>query len=393
MDPGNGVCFCSFTIKITEEKLMVKINPRSINDLLSLKAVGVPVTLTSHPGNASLYKLVLWTCGIPEHLWDVTCCKADTNNWPMYRLINGQAELLVTTQLHRRIMVETNPSRRFITAYQLTAGGSRLGRVHVKAMQANFPDISSCSRLLLSEKERVREVFEYLAATCRENVFPRYINPDGTMHPWFNHTDKPEAVADAFIHVLEELDHLLFSDEPITTQGGPCYDGAMVPLSGMLVQFWQSGRLDRYDISGPDMIHYALRPEHQRQLSDMLQHLRKWNANLVPENFIVQMFPGTVARVGYIPAHISQAVMQRKQFILRQLNSLGREQKRLLWEDAKDDENFWPTQINPSAAPYFSQYDLTKHGGKIIVDDFWRELPFDQMKDTLYRANAMLRLQ
>src|SRR3989344_7332469 len=129
---------------------MIKINPESISDLVALKDAGAPVTLTSHPGNASLYKLVLWSCGIPEHFWDVTCCKADANNWPMHRLVDGNAELLLTEEMYRKIMAETNSNRRYVVAYQITASGGRLGRVHVQACEACFPGaLSSCSRLLL----------------------------------------------------------------------------------------------------------------------------------------------------------------------------------------------------------------------------------------------------
>src|SRR3989344_4850245 len=138
---------------------MIKINPETINDLLDLKATNFPVTLTSHPGNASLYKLSLWSCGIPEHLWDVTCCKADANNWPMHRLLNGEVEPIVTEDFYRKVLNETNPQNRFVTAYQFTKTGERLGHFHVKVMESCFPGvISSCSRLLLSQTSLIQEM-------------------------------------------------------------------------------------------------------------------------------------------------------------------------------------------------------------------------------------------
>ena len=373
---------------------MIRVNPSSINDLLTLKEVGAPVTLTSHPGNASLYKLTLWSCGIPEHFWDVTCCVADANNWPMYRLQNGQAELLVSEELYQRIRRETNSNRRFITAYQKTNCGERLGRSHVKVCETLFPGaISSCSRLLLSEVEKLKEVFGYLAETRCQTVFARFITTEGIAIPISESGLRSHELVDSFVRVLRELEHLLFSDEPITTQGGACYDGVMVPLSTMLVQYWQTGRVDRYDISGPDMIHYATRPEHQENLSEMLRHLHRWNPELIPSTLVTRMFPGTVARVGYIPGHISESVMNRKVQSLRINGQASSDHKRRMWEIAKEDECHWPMQIKANQDHYFSQHDLVAQGGRIVVDDFWKEIPLDTMRDTLTRANALLRLK
>lgn len=372
---------------------MIKINPESINDLLALKEAGVPVALTSHPGNASLYKLALWSCGIPEYLWDVTCCKADANNWPMHRLADGKAELVISKDLYRRIIETTNQNNRFVTAYQFMDSGMRLGRLHVRAKQKCFHGaISSCSRLLLSEREKVWKMFDYLARTKKDEVFGRFITPDGVMKPIFGSGIKTESITDSFMNVLQELDSLLFSDEAITAKGGACYDGVMVPLSCMLVQYWQTGRTDRYDVSGPDMIHYATRPEHQARLSEMLKHLRKWDSKLVPEHILVHMFPGTAARIGHIEGHISEEIMKRKIHMLEHSGSLNRIEKQKIWEIAKDDERIWPAQIKPNIDPYFSQHDLVSLEKKLIVNDFWRNVPIASIRDALSRANNLLRL-
>lgn len=371
---------------------MIKINPESINDLIALKEAGVPVTLTSHPGNASLYKLVLWKCGIPEHLWDVTCCKADANNWPMHRLRGGEAELVIHDDLYRKILKETCSGNRFVTAYQFCADGTRLGRLHVRESEECFPGvISSCSRLLLSEREKVADMFEYLAHTKRDEVFTRFITPEGVMLPLPSDI-RAEAIACSFMNVLKELEHLLFSDDPIATEGGACYGGIMAPLSVMLAQFWQTGRMDRYDISGPDMIHYATTSRYQASLSAMLQHLRKWQPELIPKSIMIQMFPGTAARVGHVCDHPSEEVIRRKAYVLECANSLEKKEKMALWEQAKHDEKHWPTQIRPSVDKYFSQHDLASSGKEIVVDDFWKDLPLRGMHESLMKAKNLLRL-
>ena len=373
---------------------MLNVNPGSINDLLVLKSLGAPVTLTSHPGNASLYKLTLWQCGIPEHLWDVTCCVADANNWPMFRLQNGQAELLLTEERYQIIKYQTSSTKRFLTAYQVTKDGDRLGRFHVRVCETLFPGvISSCSRLILSEIKLVEEMYEYLLETGHIEALGRFITPDGVAVPMREAGLSKSALVGSFTNVLRELDHLLLSDEPIVTHGGACYDGIMVQLTTMLVDYWKSGRLDRYDISGPDMIHYSTRPAYGKEASEMLRHLRQWNPKLIPANIVTQMFPGMVARVGHVPGHVSAEVMRRKVHVVRNQNLFSSDQKRRLWAVAEKDEENWPAKINSSEVHYFSQHDLAGLGGRLEVDEFWRGMSFEEMRNVLTRANALLRLK
>ncbi len=369
------------------------INPGSINDLLTLMHQGVPVTMTSHPGNASLYKLSLWTAGIPEHLWDVTCVKADANNWPLHELKDGKRTLLVSEAFYERVLRETSPEKRFVTAYQRTNTGDRLGRHHVRAMQHLFPgQVKTCSHLLLQERTRVAEMFAYLAET-RDDVFTRYVDEEGVMRPIQISTLRRPDYATTFMRLLVELDLLLNHDAPVLASGGACYDGVMVPLAGMLVQYWQTGEVVRCDVSGPDMIHYATRPQHVAAMHEMLNHLRKWSTTLVPKRFHVHMFPGTLARVGHIPGHVSEKVMKRKLLVLRNGNGLEKEEKRSLWEEARHDNGHWPTWIDAKKDEYFSQYDLAAQGGKLIVDDHWKSIPIPELKYQLDQANALLRVK
>lgn len=391
--------FLFFHNTMEETVHMHIINPQSINDLVALKKSGVPVTLTSHPGNASLYKLSLWACGIPEHLWDVTCCKADANNWPMYRLCNGIAELLVEEELFQKILTTTSPKNRFVTAYQFTKHGERLGRFHVRAMQQLFPTtISSCSRLLLSQKERMHEMFAFLAET-RDDVFTRFITPDGIMNPIGESGIRKQDFANSFMSLLGELDHLLLNDAPITTHGGACYDGVMVTLAGMLAHYWQTGETIRIDVSGPDMIHYATQKRYQSQLSEMLEHIRKWKPAFIPKRFITHMFPGTYARVGHVQrrendsSHISKIVLNRKRTMIESESTLGKSEKRALWDVAKDDNLHWPIQIVPNMERYFSQHDLLHCDGIVVVNEFWKNIPIPNLLDTLRQANALLRIK
>ncbi len=376
---------------------MIKIVPcsdLSINDLCELGKSNIPVTMTSHPGNASLYKLSLWSCGISEYLWDITCSKADKNNWPKHILAKGEAIPLLSDYLIKNIDENTSQENRYVTAYLRSDlpeyNYGSCGRIHVRAMQENFPSvISSSSRLLLEEKEKLLEVFAYLADTWPEKTFPRFITENGVLVKREAHHVRACDLAESCMNVFSELDHLLFSDLPLTTKGGACYGGAIVPLALMLVQYWKTGETHRYDISGPDMIHYATRKDHQEELSLLLDHLQKWDSRYVPKNITVHMPLGTVARVGYLQGHHSENIMKRKLLVTTD-NNLDSEKKKMLRLEAAQDESLWPFQINPSLDKYFSQHDLSLFGKNIVVDEFWRDVPLGDIFEMLSRANNKL---
>jgi hypothetical protein len=181
----------------------------------------------------------------------------------------------------------------------------------------------------------------------------------------------------------------LFSDTPLRTVGGACYGGVIVPLAHMLVQYWQTGETHRYDISGPDMIHYATRKDHQHELSSMLRHLQKWDTRYVPKNITVHMPMGTVARVGHVKGHFSEEVMKRKLLVSTDDN-LDSERKKALKVEALHDESLWPFQISPAIDTYFSQHDLVSLGKNIVVDEFWRDVPLGDVHGVLARAHNKL---
>lgn len=316
----------------------------TISHLLRLKDAGVPVALTSHPGNASLYKLTLWSAGIPERLWDITCAVADANNWPCHMLHDGKALPLLSPKKMYEVKEKTNATYRYVTAYLasdlLEHEGKSCGRVHVKAMQECFPSVvSPYTNALLAHQEKTLEMFEYLAATMREVSFPCTITCEGIKVPFVENGKSPPRLAEEFLRMLGELKALLAGDMPKVLHGGPCYEGAMVPLVHMLTDYWQTGETVRFDISGPDMIHYAQKVSHAEKLSMLLAHLRKWKPSLVPKNITIHMSLGTVARVGYVRGHVSEEIMRRKLMLVRDGDTLTSEQKKSLRVDGGADES------------------------------------------------------
>jgi hypothetical protein len=78
--------------------------------------------------------------------------------------------------------------------------------------------------------------------------------------------------------------------------------------------------------------------------------------------------------------------------MLENSGSMDRTRKQKFWEMAKDDERNWPVQIKPNIDPYFSQHDLALLGKELVVDEFWKDIPFSNLRETLQRANGLLRL-
>ena len=74
-------------------------------------------------------------------------------------------------------------------------------------------------------------------------------------------------------------------------------------------------------------------------------------------------------------------------------NKLTNEEKRQVWLAASCDERDWPMQINAQHHPYFSQYDLVAHGGRIEVHDFWKDISLENMWSKIASANGLLKLK
>ena len=379
----------------------------SINDLVWLREKGVPVTMTSHPGNASLYKLSLWSAGVPEMLWDITCVIADMNNQPAQMLKGGSATTLVSNERHAAYRENAKNGIRQITAYTRTEDGRYLGRVHTSAMVSLFPEaITTQSALLNRYEKELHPVCEYLADTIPERMFQRYIFPCGAtvaLSPDKNsrtftaiagdmsaHIARGDLAA-SFANVLSELETLLTKDCVGALSGGACYQGsAYAHALATLAQYWKTGECLEYDISGPDMIHYAMSEEYRATLSGILEHIRMQFPALVPKHTVIRMVPGTVARVGCVKGHISEEITEERLALLSQQTS--GEEKKALRERAREKHGLWPITIRPAEDSYFSQHDLTDMDSSMFVPERFRKMSFADMETELVRLKNILRV-
>lgn len=382
-------------------------NDISVNTLVMLKENGVPVTLTSHPGNASLYKLSMWSCGIPETLWDITCVRADRNNQPECMLVGEEKKFLVDDKLLLEVLSPLSRGHKYVTAYQTAKNGERLGRIHVRAMEKEFPNvISSQSKLLLTEKERVLAIFEYLAGKYGTRYFPRTIRGNGTMVQHATRTN-PLNMAESALSVTEELRDLLFSDEKTDVKGGLAYGGVLVQLICLLCNFWKTGSTVQYFISGPDMIRYAIQPKFCGEMSLLLDELHRAMPGFVPHKLKMLIPDGTIFRVGEIAGgslsgnHASRASLNLHNMILRQQairrgretgERMGDVEFGFLKDEAIRLHAEWPISIDSANDAYFSQHDLAETGARVFVRGMYKDTNLSQIMEQRERLKNILRV-
>ena len=395
-------------------KVVVR-NDLTINDLLRAHTAGIPVTMTSHPGNASLYKLALWSVGIPEMLWDITTVKADANNQPAFRLISGKKELLLSEGAYEEIMVRECVERRYVTAYQKTKTGAYLGAYHVSVMKEIFGStISSQSEFLLKHKERVHAVFDYLGRSFPEEYFTRHIDGKGIVSRVTYeggrgsvHTDegmlpmKYSLIADSAMNVLSELKTLLFAEGTTSEKGGISYSGALVQMIAYLASYWETGSKERYDISGPDMIRYASKKNFQDDMTLLLYRLRCAFPDLVPSSIVSYMCDGTYMRNGHVEGHLSSEFSAKKLLLLRE-QKMRRE--KVGTEMMKDEafsalkerllflEKGWPLSISPAKDAYFSQHDLKALGTVLVLSEEDKDMSFEMHKARDMKVRNVLKI-
>lgn len=161
-------------------------------------------------------------------------------------------------------------------------------------------------------------------------------------------------------------------------------------MAVILADYWKTGRNERYDISGPDMIGYSTTPKYHAELAGILEHVRKQFPSLVPRHVIVRMSPGTVARVGCVKGHVSEKIVRERIALL--LPHTDKDKKKELRKALAESHCHWPLCVDQTTDAYFSQHDLLSLGGEMFVPDHFRSMPLGEMEAELVRVkNIILR--
>jgi hypothetical protein len=375
----------------------------TVRDLLRLKEAGHSVYRTSHAGNWNIYKLLLSELGLPDCVWDVTCIHADKNNQPRHMLIGG-------TKLP---LLNKDPGAppqgiKYLTPYHRVSGngGSTLSSFHLEPLRELYPGvITTQSEVLLEFEEMLAEVFQIIAR-YRPEWLSRYVFHCGCMTtssklgsefrakcPHGNTIAGKQAdLAESAISTLRELKRLVLDPVDYEPLGGFLYSFELVVASFYLWSYWKFGDKAVYELSGPDMIGYATKPEFARKISEVLSLVGKYLPRLTPSQIEAKIVPTTFFRFGY-PANcpVSRTVMiahdtvRKIQDIKRSLKNepeLEEGMKQALkvtLQILQENSKAWDLFHDPARDAFYSQHDLKAAGTNMQILEGFMDIPFHIM--------------
>ena len=383
--------------------------------LVALHQQGKAVYRTAHIGNQYLSNLLLASIGLPLYLYDKTVVGKDLNYHPGVRIIGGKQEELTS---QKSILVpyaqfsETDERRERSTPAKL----------HIGALKIIFGDknIFTESDLFVRHREKLYEVFSIAArfrADGPRGLFNRYIHPCGctiwaTYSPHCEHhttSVKRENLADEAIALIENLHEVVTPGNIIAPRGGSVPSLPFTQVLCLLIGFWESGDTTIFELSGPDMVTYAAKPQFVAELNSILGLIAKHApAELtIPNELRMELVPTADFRFGY---HTEYATSELRIGLADTLFRMQLEKRRMLavytgearetitvayntfmepllkyfWEYRNDWEIFY--DIHNGA--FFSQHDLL-NTTKLAVPDVFLDMTFRDMKKMFARLQAI----
>ncbi len=376
--------------------------------LVEFDKAGHCVRRSSHAGNWSPYKLLMSQARLPDCIWDVTCVHRDVNNQPQYRLLGGEKWPL----LPQMPALRPEDTTKYLTPYHWTGeNGERqtLSHLHVAPLRKLYGDlITTQSQVLLRHRNKLTRVFE-IVQTYRPELLGRYVLPCGCMVKLESHGSFFTAkcvhnearvnlkdLAASAMGTLAELEKLVWNPHGYEPKGGPLYTFELVVASFYLWAYWQFGDKTIYELSGPDMIGYATKPDFIQNIRKVLELIGRHAPDLVPKRIEAKIVPVTLFRFGYPQqCEISRSVMHAHEAI-RDIQTVKRRSLhspdihnacdaalRGILPIVREHGKKWDLYHDPATDAFFSQHDLEVMGGEMQICDGYLDVPFSTMRKFL----------
>lgn len=263
----------------------------SINDLVARLREGCFVARTGHLGNHYFSNLLLFACGIPCAIFDRNLLLKDQNFWPSKIICGGKKSALA--QENDVLVPFSVFAENLNGSAQFAAGKNNPGQVHYESMQSAFgaTAVYTESQFLHQRAARASEV----AAVMQKidpDLFVRTVHSDGKVEVVSEQKDAIQG----FLRANEAMS-LLVDGRPADFAGGvvPKVE-ATIMLHAILGQQDSTSNVV-YELSGPDMIRYALRANFQKKMQDVYQKMRQ-ELRWLPETLILVIVPSFSFRFG-----------------------------------------------------------------------------------------------
>lgn len=420
----------SFALKVRGD-----VTPRQ---LVALHQSGHAVYRTAHIGNQYLSNLLLVSLGLPLYLYDKTTLSRDINYHPAVKIRNGAYEklaaptdTLVPYATCSPEKTERAPSLFNVEALPGYSAGSVVRKdtpasIHYQALKKLFGDlVFTEAELFLRYEEKIAEIFSIIERHDPTR-FNRYTFPCGCMvglsqavpglcHARCPHQEKDisrENMAHEAMQLLYSLRDLVLHPETAVRSGGVVPSLALTQIICSLVGWWESGKPEVYELSGPDFIKYGPNPEFIRELKSIFSEIQKYGGPSLelPSHLYMELVPTADFRFGYIQGDPISSLMlwlyrtamemqQEKKKVLARLSEKEKHMaisrtaefggvKNVLAQALKESKGTWDIFYDIHQQMFFSQHDLLPDKRLVIPEQFL-DMPFGEMKAFLHRIQQI----
>ncbi|MFA6974074.1 MAG: hypothetical protein WC238_05050 [Parcubacteria group bacterium] len=376
----------------------------SINDLVELKRQGRFVARTGHLGNHYLSNLLLFSCGIPCAIFDRNLLLKDQNFWPSKIIHGGKKSVLARED---NVLV---PFGHFAEGLngpaEFAANKKNPAQVHYESMQSVFgkDSVYTESQFLHQEAAMVSELVEVMCRIDPE-LFARAVAFDGKTRICFSQKNVAQGVLAA-----SEAMSLLVEGRDADFLGGiiPRVEAAIM-LNSILGQRKSLGDAV-YELSGPDMVKYALRESFREKVKHIYSRMCA-ELNYLPETLVLKVVPSFSFRLGSLESekeemdHIFRslkeffALSSEKKVALkeanqpsltklsqvernlqnRQISGVFNERLRSIAQQFFFSEIGKRIDFTLEGGNFFSQYDLIESGEKMYVPEEIKAMSMEEM--------------
>lgn len=396
------------------------------HQLVELHKDGAFVGRSAHIGNQCLSNMALASIGIPLYLYDRTVFSKDRNYHPHLRILGGKGERLTDFQ-------DTVVPYGFFELTAVTDPGTPAS-FHCDTLESLFPGVvRTDSELLLGHLGMIQALFER-AESCAVSAFDRYVFPCGCMEKlrpraedtWSHRASysvnayvrcrhegsrelKKIKFAEEAASLIGELAHLVDTPRLTFRRGGAVPSMPFVVVIGALVGFWQSGRTTVYELSGPDMVKYALSPEFTSRVSELWERLSRVSSGklVLPAELTLKLVPTSDFRFVYLESDggSRKAVegyleILSAQEVKRQLkrNGGGVDQRAFAEANRRVEAareavagSDWNIFYDIHEGTFFSHHDLLESGSRLVIPSRALQMSFDEMTRAVELLKVVLR--
>lgn len=408
-----------------------EISPRG---LVEKHQQGYAVYRTSHLGNHYPSNLFLAALGLPICLYDKTKLWTDTNYHPSSRIIDGVRTRIVPPIAGTRDDPLV-PFAKFPKSSPLKPLWHTPAHYHFRTLAALFPGlVTTEAALFLRHEEKLLRVLTVMQEhnpvemTYQSmRAINRYVLECGCMSSLIRGPDdiwwascvhnrkeiSHGALAEETMDFLHTLRGLVLEPDQTERRGGAIPSLPLAQAMFMMVGWWESGKPEIYELSGPDLIKYGPSRNFFLPLRSVFETLERYGQKDLdlPPRLTLHIVPTVDLRFGYVEGDMaSEQVIGLYENMLE----VQKQKREALCQAGEDTDTRFAIakQFDPAISAmradlqaclpqwnifydihkgsFFSHHDL-QLGQRLVIPDLFLDMPFGAMRKVIERMSALVK--